>query len=102
MNLNITPKKDIEQKAGSLQKILASILGSTVLALWISYFDWFVGIFKVEPKILDYLRIGIACFGLITTCFIGIQSIVWLVGRLIEFKQNYQELIELKKEKDEK
>lgn len=101
MNLETTPKPEFVTRAQSVQKLLASILGSTILAEWVSYFDWFSSIFKTAPAKLSDLRIDIAEFGLVITCLIGINTAVWLFARLIEFKKNYEELVEFKKEKKE-
>lgn len=100
MNLKPINKNNFEQWVQAGQRILAGIVGSTGIAIWISYMDWFDKIFATNLKALNNLRINIAEFGLGITCLVGIGSIIWLIGRLVEFKQNYEELIELKKEKD--
>jgi len=101
MNQTNTTKTTFQQWVQAGQIILAGIVGSTGMAIWVSYMDWFTKIFVSQPKTLSDLRVSIAVFGLRVTCVVGIGSILWLVTKLIEFKQNYEELVELKKKKEE-
>ncbi len=101
--MNTEPKAPTFIKVvGQIQTILASIVGSTLVVLYITTFDVIKDIYKSNPKSLENLRENICSIALILTCLIGVSAIIGLLIKLLEFKKNYTELMEMKKIKEEK
>ena len=101
MNTEPKPPLRLFSTIQQLQIVLAGIVGSIILVLWVSTWTVVTDVFKDSPKSLSDIRKVIAGMGLFIACFVGINAIIWLVMRILEFKENYAKLLEMKKAKED-
>jgi len=94
----IEPKEpNFIAKIEALQFLLCGIVGTIILVVWITSFDFIINIFKPNFLIvLSILRVGLTSLGLVISSLVGIKAALWLLEKALELKQNYKKLLEEK------
>jgi hypothetical protein len=101
MNKDKPSPVSLTEKIQQIQFIIASILGSTAIVVWVSTWDIIKSFFLPKHiEVLNTIRLGMVAFALVAGCFVGIKGILWFLERGIQFKQELSEFSEAKRKKD--
>lgn len=102
MNHKLKEPVTFAERIESVQIILCGVVGTIILVVWLTSFDFIINIFKPDfIKVLSILRVGLASLGLIIASLVGLKALAWGFNRGIELRAMYTELTELNKKKKE-
>lgn len=102
MDKKIPEEPRFVRNIGSLQKVLAGIVVTMILVVWITSWDTVINIFKPDYiKALTFLRVVISILALGTTSIVGYQQIGSIMRYILEVYEFYKTMMEIRKKKDE-
>lgn len=101
MKKEIPEEPKFVRNIGSLQKVLAGIVVTSILVVYLTSWDMVINIFKPDYiKALTFFRVIVAIFALGTTSIVGYQQIGSIMRYILEVYEFYKEMLELKKKKE--
>lgn len=101
MNKEIPEEPKFVRQITSFQKVLAGVVVTSILVVYITSWDIVIGIFKPDYiKALTFFRVVIAIFALGTTSIVGYRQIGSIMKYILEVYEFYKTMSEIKKKKE--
>lgn len=85
----------------SFQKVLAGVIVTMILVVWLTSWEMIINIFKPDyVKALTLIRVVIASMALITTSIVGYQQIGSIMRYILEIYEFYKTMSDIRKNKE--